>query len=120
MDRRCSRNGCNERAVATLTFAYADSTAVLGPLAASAEPGGYDLCARHAGSMSVPKGWDVIRVEAPDGRPPTPDEDDLLALANAVREAGLAEEPAPAAPDENGVVELAHRRHLRVIADRPR
>lgn len=120
MDRRCSRNGCNERAVATLTFAYADSTAVLGPLAVAAEPGSYDLCERHAESMSVPRGWDVIRVEAPDGRPPEPDEDDLFALADAVREVGLAAEPAQAAPDEDGVVELAHRGHLRVIADRPR
>ncbi|MGD9530693.1 MAG: DUF3499 family protein, partial [Pseudonocardia sp.] len=31
--RRCSRSGCTELAVATLTYVYADSTAVVGPLA---------------------------------------------------------------------------------------
>ena len=36
--RRCSRAGCINPAVATLTYAYADSTAVVGPLATYAEP----------------------------------------------------------------------------------
>ena len=35
-------------AVATLTYVYRESTAVLGPLATYAEPHTYDLCARHA------------------------------------------------------------------------
>ena len=75
--------------------------------------------------MRAPRGVDE-RAEGLGRHPrrgpgrPAPDEDDLLALANAVREVGLAEEPAPAAPDESGVVELAHRGHLRVIADRRR
>ena len=48
--------------MATLTYVYVDSTAVLGPLAIRAEPHGYDLCARHAGALSVPLGWEVIRL----------------------------------------------------------
>lgn len=108
--------------MATLTFAYADSTAVLGPLALQATPGCYDLCASHAATMSVPMGWEVIRLAEPDHSPPEPDEDDLLALANAVREIGFADS-APAHgehPDPHGVVELGRRGHLRVIADAAR
>jgi hypothetical protein len=48
-------------AVATLTYVYADSMAVLGPLSGKPEPHSYDLCAKHAERMSVPLGWQVIR-----------------------------------------------------------
>ena len=114
--RRCSRAGCGQPAAATLTYVYLDSTAVLGPLASRAEPHGYDLCRQHAHALSVPRGWEVIRLTAePD---PAPSSDDLLALADAVREVGLSyglddgveERPAT-------VVELARRRHLTVLAD---
>ncbi|HEX6365194.1 MAG TPA: DUF3499 family protein [Agromyces sp.] len=59
--RRCSRTACTAEAVATLTFDYADSMAVVGPLAGSRDPGGYDLCARHAERTSAPVGWQVVR-----------------------------------------------------------
>jgi hypothetical protein len=59
--RPCSKVACNRDAVATLTYVYADSMAVLGPLSGSAEPHSYDLCERHAERMSVPQGWHVIR-----------------------------------------------------------
>jgi len=52
---------CNQVAVSTLTYVYADSMAVLGPLSQKAEPHSYDLCAAHAERMSVPQGWQVIR-----------------------------------------------------------
>ena len=123
MARQCSRSGCSRRAVATLSYVYADSTAVLGPLATQAEPGTYDLCAQHAGSLSAPKGWEVIRLEEVDPRPPGPDDDDLMALAQAVRAVGFADvdQPEPVAdalPDS--VVELGRRGHLRVIVDADR
>jgi hypothetical protein len=69
-----------------LTYVYADSTAVLGPLATYAEPHCYDLCGQHADSLTVPRGWEVLRLAMPS-QPPQPGPDDLLALADAVREA---------------------------------
>jgi hypothetical protein len=75
-------------AVATLTYVYADSTAVVGPLAAFAEPHTYDLCERHARGLTAPRGWDLVRHEG-EFDPPPPSTDDLVALAEAVREAAL-------------------------------
>jgi len=83
---------CNAAAVATLTYVYSDSTAVLGPLATHAEPHTYDLCTEHAERLTVPRGWDVVRL-ATEFEPAPPSSDDLLALADAVREASRA--PAP-------------------------
>ena len=68
--RRCSRNGCPKSAVATLTYVYADSTAVVGPLAAFAEPHSYDLCERHARGLTAPRGWDLVRHEGEFDPPP--------------------------------------------------
>ncbi|MGI8768580.1 MAG: DUF3499 domain-containing protein [Propionibacteriaceae bacterium] len=120
--RRCSRSGCPDRAVATLTYVYTDSMAVLGPLATQAEPHGYDLCARHANRLSVPRGWEVIRLAVDED--PEPSTDDLLALADAVREVGLTWDQPDAGPANNaeiqrrtGVVELGRRGHLTVLAD---
>lgn len=92
--RRCTRSACSQAAVSTLTYVYADQTAVLGPLATAAEPHTYDLCAEHAGRLSVPQGWNVIRL-APDPGASAPSRDDLLALADAVREAGRRPAPEP-------------------------
>ena len=72
--------------MATLTYVYADSTAVLGPLATYAEPHCYDLCTEHAERLTAPRGWEIIRL-APDEEALRPSHDDLEALANAVREA---------------------------------
>jgi uncharacterized protein DUF3499 len=93
--RRCSRNGCPRPAVATLTYVYSDSTAVVGPLAAFAEPHTYDLCEPHARSLTAPRGWELVRHDG-DFAPPPPTTDDLVALADAVREA--ARPPAPKGP----------------------
>lgn len=124
--RRCSRTACSRPAVTTLTYVYADSTAVLGPLALQAEPGCYDLCPQHSHNMSAPRGWEVIRLPEADEAPAEHSVDDLLALANAVREVGLSYDPEPDAEtggrargDHGGsnVVELGRRRHLTVLAD---
>jgi len=105
--------------VATLTYVYVDSTAVLGPLAIQAEPHGYDLCSPHAAALSAPRGWEVIRLTI--NPRPEPSTDDLLALADAVREVGFSyDQPtvagAPTSP-RPGVVELRRRGHLTVLAD---
>lgn len=59
---------------------------MVGPLAAFAEPHTYDLCEPHARSLTAPRGWDVVRHEG-EFEPPPPTTDDLVALAEAVREA---------------------------------
>ncbi|WP_216638764.1 DUF3499 domain-containing protein [Mycobacterium asiaticum] len=85
--RRCCRPGCPHYAVATLTFVYSDSTAVVGPLATVREPHSWDLCVNHAGRITAPRGWELVRHAGP--LPSHPDEDDeLVALADAVREGG--------------------------------
>ena len=59
--RTCSKVACSRDAVATLTYDYADSMVVLGPLSLAHEPHTYDLCAIHADRLSAPKGWHVVR-----------------------------------------------------------
>lgn len=59
--RVCSKVACSERATSTLTYVYADSMVVVGPLAYVAEPHSYDLCDRHADRLSAPQGWQVVR-----------------------------------------------------------
>ena len=116
--RVCSKTGCTAGATATLTYVYADSTAVLGPLAIRHEPGSYDLCKHHSTNLSAPRGWEVIRLPAGEFSEPVHSDDDLLALAEAVREVGFSFEPAESQRHETpGVVELARRRHLTVLAD---
>ena len=136
LTRGCSKTGCARPAVATLTYAYADRAVVVGPLATYAEPHTYDLCLEHAERMTAPRGWDVVRVggEFPE---PALAADDLLALADAVREAGRPRSVRPgsdapasgrssahpaargqaAAEAESGVVEAGRRGHLRILRD---
>ncbi|GAA5150440.1 hypothetical protein GCM10023340_27560 [Nocardioides marinquilinus] len=110
----------------TLTYVYADQTAVLGPLATYAEPHAYDLCQVHGERLSAPRGWEVLRL-ATDLDPRGPSGDDLLALADAVRDAarprttahadappghdGPGQSPRPGHPGERG----PYRGHLRVL-----
>jgi hypothetical protein len=94
--RRCCRPGCPHYAVATLTFVYSDSTAVIGPLANAHEPHSWDLCVSHAGRITAPRGWELVRHSGPLAT--NPDEDDLIALAEAVREG----REAVGAPPVNG------------------
>jgi Protein of unknown function (DUF3499) len=106
--RRCSRTACGNAAVATLTYVYAESTAVLGPLATHAEPHCYDLCTDHSERLTAPRGWEIVRL-AIDPEDEGPSSDDLEALANAVREAGWAPEPE----DDGG----SRRARLRLLRD---
>ncbi|RMI03682.1 DUF3499 domain-containing protein [Cellulomonas triticagri] len=121
--RQCSRTACGRPAVATLTYVYADQTAVLGPLATLAEPHSYDLCAEHASRLTAPRGWEVVRL-TPEFVETGPSHDDLLALADAVREAGrppLGGARHAAVPDglppasQLAETETRRRGHLRVL-----
>lgn len=102
-----------------MTYVYAESTVVLGPLATFAEPHSYDLCDSHSVSLTAPRGWEVVRMVA-DGDAPEPS-DELVALADAVRESSASQtgvvpgQRRRAAPDESGVVEVSRRGHLRVL-----
>lgn len=103
--------------MSTLTYVYADSTAVLGPLATYAEPHCYDLCQMHSERMTAPRGWEIVRI-APDPDALKPSSDDLEALANAVREAARPRylEKEARIAESGGSVEIARRGHLRVLA----
>ena len=120
--------------MATLTYVYADSTAVVGPLATVAEPHSWDLCLGHASRITAPRGWELVRHAAP--LPTNPDEDDLVALAEAVRESGVSGgSPMPRFSDPVGAAHASvprtaaapaaarsggngrRRGHLRVLPD---
>lgn len=118
--------------MATLTFVYKDSTAVVGPLATASEPHSWDLCVIHAGRITAPRGWELVRHAGP--LPSHSDDDDLVALADAVREGrnpavsaapvgfsdpgtsvrgGALMAPPVQRPEQNG----RRRGHLRVLPD---
>ena len=111
--RRCSRSACSLPAIATLTYVYADSTAVVGPLATHAEPHCYDLCEAHAERLTAPRGWEVVRHDPDPAQTRVRSSDDLEALADAVREAGR---PVLDRPDRAPIGETSGRRgHLRAL-----
>ncbi|AKE40699.1 Protein of uncharacterised function (DUF3499) [Corynebacterium kutscheri] len=85
--RRCSRPGCGKPAVATLTYAYARSIAMVGPLIDNDDPHSWDLCEHHAARITAPVNWELVRVEDIEE-----DDEELTALADSVRE------PLPATP----------------------
>ena len=73
--RHCSKPGCSRPAVATLTYDYSDSTAVVGSLSAAADPNAYDLCEHHANSLTVPRGWQIVRLQTTfEPAPPSGDD----------------------------------------------
>ncbi len=99
--RQCCRPGCRNNGVATLTFDYGESIAVLGPLATSSEPHSWDLCEFHATRMTAPRGWEMLR-NIPAFSAPAPAvgaanalDDDLTALADTVRERAPKPEAQP-------------------------
>jgi len=64
MGRSCARPACGGSATTTLSYDYANATVWIDPLQRDAHPMHHDLCERHAGRLSVPRGWTLI-----DGRP---------------------------------------------------
>jgi hypothetical protein len=111
--RTCSRASCRSSASKTLTYIYAESTAVLGPLATFAEPHAYDLCLQHSLTLTVPNGWNFIKQE-PQGESAGPSDDDLMAIADAVREVAQSYSEQRVAP-QSLPTELGRRGHLRAL-----
>lgn len=66
-------------------------------------PQAYDLCAQHANNLTVPKGWEVIRLET-KFEEADPTEDDMMALADAVRAASHTQTP-PSVPSSQKIAE---------------
>jgi Protein of unknown function (DUF3499) len=113
--RTCSRVSCRSISTMTLTYIYSESTAVLGPLATFSEPHSYDLCEKHSARLTVPNGWNVIK-QAVDQNSSGPTEDDLMAIADAVREVaqssrGEAEVVSTSASQSS----VGRRGHLRAV-----
>lgn len=118
--RACSRASCRRLATMTLTYIYAESTAVVGPLATYSEPHAYDLCEIHAERLTVPNGWDVIRAEISDTQS-GPSDDDLMAIADAVREvasAPITENISTAATIAASNEHIGRRGHLRAVPNK--
>jgi hypothetical protein len=113
--RSCSRVSCRSIAAMTLTYIYSESTAVLGPLATFSEPHSYDLCEKHSARLTVPNGWNVIK-QAIDEHQSGPTEDDLMAIADAVREVAQSTSQdlntPSASPSQSSV---GRRGHLRAV-----
>ena len=115
--RGCSRVGCRTMATMTLTYIYAESTAVVGPLATFSEPHAYDLCEVHGKKLTVPHGWSVIKEEANADRTIGPSDDDLMAIADAVREAAAApiEKSQISESAQSIQTNIGRRGHLRAV-----
>lgn len=82
---------------------------MLGPLSTYSEPHSFDFCDAHSERLTVPRGWTVIRHE--DGLVrEEPRAEDLMAIADAVREVATQElTPRKKQP------EVGRRGHLRVL-----
>lgn len=118
--RACSRASCRRTATMTLTYIYAESTAVVGPLATYSEPHAYDLCEIHAERLTVPNGWEVIRAQISDSQS-GPSNDDLMAIADAVREvaaAPLVENNSTPANIAASTEHIGRRGHLRAVPNK--
>jgi len=118
LGRSCSRAGCSRVATKTLTYIYAESVAVLGPLATFSEPHAYDLCEDHSVRMSAPRGWTIIKQEL-DHEQSGPSHDDLMAIAEAIREAGARTSKVESEVIERAPIgdsnQIGRRGHLRAI-----
>ena len=98
----------------TLTYVYSESIAVLGPLATYSEPHAYDLCEIHGAKLTVPNGWQVIRREINSGET-GPSEEDLMAIANAVREVAAREHIENSENSISSSTAIGRRGHLRSV-----
>lgn len=115
-NRGCSRASCRKPALRTLTYVYAESTAILGTLATFAEPHAYDLCLEHSEKLTLPNGWTVIKSEAVSAQA-GPNSDDIMAIADAVREVGaMRTSPSTQSVSSAPIAqEIGRRGHLRAI-----
>lgn len=63
MSRQCTRTCCLKPATARLEYDYSASTVWLHDIEVGTDRTPFELCADHARSLSVPRGWELV-----DGR----------------------------------------------------
>ena len=73
----------------------------------------YDLCLQHSLTLTVPNGWNVIKHE-PEGENFGPSDDDLMAIADAVREVAQSSTQESVAQSASQQ-EIGRRGHLRAL-----
>jgi hypothetical protein len=73
------------------------------------------LCVVHGTRLKVPHGWNVIKQEL-DGNSQGPSDDDLMAIADAVREVANKEiDPITSASTTSAQQQIGRRGHLRAV-----
>lgn len=85
---------------------------MLGPLVANCDPHAYDLCEEHAQSLTVPRGWQAVRlINQFPPRPIGSDDPTALSLALQDQDAAAATRSKAEGTAEPGAP------HLRVVPD---
>ena len=124
MPKTCSRPGCAGRAVARLSYAYAESQVEVAGITSEVSPGEFLLCQTHLDRLTLPKGWTLVADDLP--KTPTLASADIEALAERIRRVGgvgSAAEPEGtefSLSNRANLVTLTTRAHLRVVADAKR
>lgn len=77
-----------------MTYDYQQATAVVGPLSPVPGAGALDLCEDHAQRVTVPRGWSMVRLVT-EYEPAPPSDNDLMALADAIKAASRKRVPEP-------------------------
>ncbi|MBR5949860.1 MAG: DUF3499 domain-containing protein [Actinomycetaceae bacterium] len=114
--RKCSRTTCYAPAVATLTYQYNDATAVLGPLSPLADRSAFDFCQHHANTLTVPRGWTMIRLADNFEPPARATEDDVIDFVN---KAAAGKNEKKLSPQEEAEMSRARRAHPSTLTPRP-
>lgn len=110
--------------MATLTYSQKEQTAYIGPLALTHEPHSWDLCETHAEKITAPVGWKLVKQDFSPQQVQFAElvaaseasaDDELIALAEAVREAGQQQPPQLSGRLAN--TPQSRRANLRVITN---
>lgn len=93
-----------------MTYNYGEATAVVGPLSPIAQKGALDLCEEHANTVTVPRGWSMVRLVT-EYEPVPPSDNDLMALADAIKATSKRDvpEPRPAQREVRRNADVNHR-----------
>lgn len=119
-NRSCSRTGCNRPAAASLSFRYETRQVWVTSLQARSGTR-YDLCAEHADTLTVPRGWHR-KEERPRSPRRTPQPAAPPPVEADPRVEGVAEGEAPAAGERVATRTAPHvpaDRYARLLSELP-